>query len=698
MRLALLFLLGTSIDAAPRIVYSSAKSGPNLGWAGSATQGAAITLWGTGFGIMRGTSFVTLAGVNLTSDASYAEWGATTDPKTAKGFQRITFWLNSGMPQGLTTISVTVGGTSSNALPFTIDNTGGIRFIDETNGDDSWDGEYPDHSLGATHGPWKTVFLYSLRDGTTVGTFFYMRGGTYQNIFDLSSGHPSLVYIGYFEQSGATCAKAGDLTPCGCTIFYPTIDGTDALRYTVTSYPGEVATWQDTEIFIKSSYWTLANFRLSGTEAGGASISMGDEWSMCTTCQRHSVGLNVVGLEFSGYMHHAIEDAYGDNFQIVANYANVHPIEGGGYDNTTSYPFYLSSGDNRLVADNEIHGGSMYSIHNYDEGRCEDNGGVSVNRRMLNQTFDSNWFDETQDSVTPVEIRAGILTGTHLDQTDGNTYTNTTIRNNVFFSRDGNASAGAIMLYSEGTATYNGVHVYNNTFAGPFPYGTYVVYDSTSTWKNVDFTNNIYANIGQYEWYTDGGEAVSINPTLDHNLMAQAPRINGSGSASNTVVGSPFFTNAANQDFHLQARSPAITAGARISSVIRDYDDNARPASGGYSIGAFEYQPVPGTPPSITTMSPLPSGMENVPYMTTLAATGNTPITWIATNVPNGLSMSSGGVLSGTPTAAGTFTINVTAISAAGEAGPIGFSLTINLRRHRPGRPSQGQIDGAISR
>ena len=40
------------------------------------------------------------------------------------------------MATGATTVSVTVGGVTSNTLPFTIDNTAyqGIRFVDTVNG------------------------------------------------------------------------------------------------------------------------------------------------------------------------------------------------------------------------------------------------------------------------------------------------------------------------------------------------------------------------------------------------------------------------------------------------------------------------------------------------------------------------------------------------------------------------------------
>jgi hypothetical protein len=41
-------------------------------------------------------------------------------------------------------------------------------------------------------------------------------------------------------------------------------------------------------------------------------------------------------------------------------------------------------------------------------------------------------------------------------------------------------------------------------------------------------------------------------------------------------------------DFHLQATSPAINAGATIASVTIDHQGTNRPQGGAYDIGAYE--------------------------------------------------------------------------------------------------------------
>jgi uncharacterized repeat protein (TIGR01451 family) len=79
----------------------------------------------------------------------------------------------------------------------------------------------------------------------------------------------------------------------------------------------------------------------------------------------------------------------------------------------------------------------------------------------------------------------------------------------------------------------------------------------------------------------------------------------------------------------------------------------------------------------ITTTSPLPQATIGTPYSVTLAATGGTggPYTWTLASgtLPAGLTLSPGGVISGTPTAAGTTTFSV----SVGDPTTGAFTLTV---------------------
>src|ERR1700722_15113898 len=84
-------------------------------------------------------------------------------------------------------------------------------------------------------------------------------------------------------------------------------------------------------------------------------------------------------------------------------------------------------------------------------------------------------------------------------------------------------------------------------------------------------------------------------------------------------------------------------------------------------------------PLSILTTS-LPPGRINTAYVpTTLAATnGNAPFNWSATGLPTGMTLNAAtGVLSGTPTQSGNFTVNVTLTDRSPQVANASLALTI---------------------
>ena len=107
----------------------------------------------------------------------------------------------------------------------------------------------------------------------------------------------------------------------------------------------------------------------------------------------------------------------------------------------------------------------------------------------------------------------------------------------------------------------------------------------------------------------------------------------------------------------------------------------------GYNFDAIQFA-VDGTAPSalaITTSSPMPRATVGVAYSLTLSATGGTPpySTWMVVpgsgSLPNGLTLNSSiGVISGTPTASGTFSFSVTVTDSAGTVSPA-KALTVSV-------------------
>ena len=85
------------------------------------------------------------------------------------------------------------------------------------------------------------------------------------------------------------------------------------------------------------------------------------------------------------------------------------------------------------------------------------------------------------------------------------------------------------------------------------------------------------------------------------------------------------------------------------------------------------------TPPVINTAS-LPNGTAGVAYSQTLAASGGTPpYTWTLASgsLPGGLSLSTGGAITGMPGASGTFNFKVQLTDATGVTAGKAFTLTI---------------------
>jgi hypothetical protein len=82
---------------------------------------------------------------------------------------------------------------------------------------------------------------------------------------------------------------------------------------------------------------------------------------------------------------------------------------------------------------------------------------------------------------------------------------------------------------------------------------------------------------------------------------------------------------------------------------------------------------------SITTAS-LPGATAGTAYSQALAATGGTPpYTWTATSLPAWLSLSAGGVLSGTPAQSGSFTFTVTVTDSARPAATASRQFTLTV-------------------
>ncbi len=81
------------------------------------------------------------------------------------------------------------------------------------------------------------------------------------------------------------------------------------------------------------------------------------------------------------------------------------------------------------------------------------------------------------------------------------------------------------------------------------------------------------------------------------------------------------------------------------------------------------------TAPEITSEK-LPDATVGIAYNYTLTASGTAPIEWRSGNIPDGLSLTQGGILSGTPSEAGEYEINFTVLNNVDQSGKT-FTLKI---------------------
>jgi hypothetical protein len=146
------------------------------------------------------------------------------------------------------------------------------------------------------------------------------------------------------------------------------------------------------------------------------------------------------------------------------------------------------------------------------------------------------------------------------------------------------------------------------------------------------------------------------------------------------------FVDRANYDYHLRPDSSAIDigidpgttpAGASLVPTLEyafPVSSTPRPVNGPIDAGAFEF--VASAAPAIVPAN-LPSAVTGRPYSYQFQATGaRTPVSWTASGLPPWITLDPGGLLHGTPSAAGLSTIHVTAKCASG-ADTRDFSLRV---------------------
>jgi hypothetical protein len=193
-----------------------------------------------------------------------------------------------------------------------------------------------------------------------------------------------------------------------------------------------------------------------------------------------------------------------------------------------------------------------------------------------------------------------------------------------------------MMIDSEGRGGFDGVYVFNNIIYnnGSDGIDVYQYSGSTGSMNNINILNNTIYNNADMTTYYGGVEInnpIATNVTVRNNIVTdnagfQITVEDGSTATvdHNITTGNPF-VDAADADFHLAAGSPAIGAGQNLTSLgipalDVDMGGGARPATGAWDAGAYQFGTVDTTStPTSTPPSPPPS----TPAVPTCAALGN---------------------------------------------------------------------------
>jgi hypothetical protein len=253
-------------------------------------------------------------------------------------------------------------------------------------------------------------------------------------------------------------------------------------------------------------------------------------------------------------------------------------------------------------------------------------------------------------------------------------------------------------------------HAYNNIVWSGAGYSVMAsTRDSVAQSSTGSATEAVLTNYFKGNW-ADYNIIVGSAPSFSVLLASQADNNNQwiSGSIQGLADWKTWYSNnrgmtvpiwnTAHADPHGKTNAPVFDSGTYVpastdtaargagtnltellpdTEMLVDYNGNARPSTGNWTIGAFEYDDG-GTAPTITSSAPA-AGSVGVPYSHTMTATGDAPITYSVTSgaLPTGLALSSAGVISGAPTVVGTYTGVITASNGVAPNATQSFSIVI---------------------
>jgi uncharacterized repeat protein (TIGR01451 family) len=174
---------------------------------------------------------------------------------------------------------------------------------------------------------------------------------------------------------------------------------------------------------------------------------------------------------------------------------------------------------------------------------------------------------------------------------------------------------------------------------------------------------------------------------------------NGSSAITGYIV-TPYINNVAQPTQLFTGAGTTQTVTGLAPGTAYTFTVAAQNAAGTGPASARSGAVVPNVSPTLTFPAP-PSGQVGVPYSTQLTVTnGTSPFTWSVSSgtLPPGISLGAGtGLLSGTPTTAGSYTFTVQIVDASGQTASKAVTLVIAAAPVVNYTPTAGEVDVAFS-